>query len=380
LGAVADDAVAPLPPSERLPLVDVLRGVAILGVLASYTLWSLGTAPESEYTRADRGVDWLADLLIDGKFITLFAFMFGVGTSQQWRRFEAAGRHPLPLHFRRMTFLLAVGALHALLLRDGDILAPYALLGMALFIFRPFPSRALVASALLLLVLPYVLQLAFARAGWHAPPRPGPDAGNIGWLRYWYATNPFFSWPRVLGLMVLGVAADRVRLLPRMARDRGLAWRVFAIGLLVAVIARLVVELLTRQMGGIARTTVQDIVFFGAHHVAAWALAATYVGGFALLCQRPGWADRLFWLRAEGRMAFTNYVLQAGIAVPICLAFGLFDTVRPTFGLELALGIAVVQIAFSVWWLRRHPFGPLEWLWRVATYGRRPRPVLASTP
>jgi uncharacterized protein len=375
------DAAAPLAPSERLPLVDVLRGVAILGVLASYTLWSLGTAPEEQYTRLDRALDWLADLLIDGKFITLFAFMFGVGTSQQWRRFESAGRNPVPLHFRRMTFLLAVGAIHALLLRDGDILAPYALLGMGLFLFRQHSNRALVAAALFLLLLPYVLQLALARAGWHMPPRPGPDAGNIGWLRYWYVTNPLFSWPRVLGLMVLGVVADRVRLLARMAGDSRLASRVFAVSLVLAVIMRVLVEWLTREMGSIARTTVQDIVFFGAHHVAAWALAAAYAGGFALLCQRPGWADRLFWLRAEGRMAFTNYVLQAGIAVPICLAFGLFDTVRPTFGLELAAGIAVVQIAFSVWWLRRHPFGPLEWLWRLVTYGRVPgRPVLASTP
>lgn len=378
---MADDAVAPLPPSQRLPLVDVLRGVAILGVLASYTFWSLGTAPEEQYTRADHVIDWLGDLLVDGKFITLFAFMFGVGTSQQWRRFEAAGRNPLPLHVRRMTFLLSVGALHAVLLRDGDILAPYALLGLALFLFRPYSNRPLVAAGLALLVLPYVLQLAFAWTGWQLPPRPGPNAGNLGWLRYWYTTNPFFSWPRVLGLMVLGVVADRVRLLPRMAAERNLALRVFSISLVLAIMTRLVVEFLVRQTGSAARTTAQDIVFFGAHHLAAWALAAAYAGGFALLCQRPGWADRLFWLRAEGRMAFTNYVLQAGTVVPICLAFGLFDTVRPTLGLELAVGVGVAQIAFSVWWLRRHAFGPVEWLWRVATYGRLPaRAMLASTP
>jgi uncharacterized protein len=376
LGAVAEVA-APLPPSERLPLVDVLRGVAILGVLASYTLWSLGTAPEEQYTRLDRVIDWLGDLLIDGKFITLFAFMFGVGTSQQWRRFEAAGRNPLPLHFRRMAFLLAVGAIHAVLLRDGDILAPYALLGMMLFLFRPFGDRELVVAAVALLLLPYVLQLAFDRVGWHMPSRPGPDAGNLGYLRYWYTTNPFFSWPRVLGLMVLGVVADRSRLLPRMATDRTLARDVFVIGFAGAVVARLGVELMTRQMGAIARTARQDVVYFGAHHVAAWALAAAYAGGFALLCQRPRWPERLFWLRAEGRMAFTNYVLQAGLVVPICLAFGLFDTVRPTLGLALAAGVGAVQVAFSVWWLKRHPFGPLEWLWRTVTYGRRPQ-VLAS--
>ena len=78
-------------------------------------------------------------------------------------------------------------------------------------------------------------------------------------------------------------------------------------------------------------------------------------------------------------MAFTNYVLQAGIVVPICLAFSLFDRVRPTLGLALAVGVGAVQIAFSVWRLRRHPFGPMEWLWRRVTYGHAPgAPQLAS--
>ena len=375
---MANPGAAPLSPSERLPLVDVLRGVAILGVLASYTLWSLGSAPVEQWSRADYLIDTLGSVLIDGKFITLFAFLFGVGTSQQWRRFEAAGRNPRPLHVRRMTFLFAIGTVHAVLLRDGDILAPYALLGMALLVFRPSSYRALVLSALVLLVLPYVLQLGFDRWGWRMPPRPGPDAGNLGWLRYWYTTNPFFSWPRILGLMVLGVAADRARFIQRMAADHRLARRVFVAGLFSSIIATVFVTLLRAEMSRTPQPT--DVAYFGLIHLAAWSLAAAYVGAFALLCQRPGWPERLRWLRAEGRMAFTNYLLQAGLVVPVCLAFGLFDTVRPTMGVALALGAAAIQIPFSVWWLARHPFGPMEWLWRRVTYGRvAGAPALASS-
>jgi len=367
---VAD--AAPLPPAERLPLVDVLRGVAILGVLASYTLWSLGTAPEAEWSRLDRAIDWLGDLLVDGKFITLFAFMFGVGTSQQWRRIAASGRNPVPIYLRRIAFLFVAGLLHGALLRDGDILAPYAITGLLLLPVRSAPNRALIASACLLLLVPYVLEIGLEAAVVSMPSRPGPLAGNLAWMRYWYLTNPLFSWPRVLALMMLGVLADRTGTLSRLARDPAFAGRVFAAALAAAVVARIGVELLTSRLQGTPWTATHRVPIYAAHHVAAWLLATAYAGGFALLCQRPGWTDRLSWLRAEGRMAFTNYLLQAGLVVPICLAFDLFDTVRPTLGLALAVGVGAAQIAFSVWWLKRYPFGPMEWLWRRVTYGRAP--------
>jgi uncharacterized protein len=115
------------------------------------------------------------------------------------------------------------------------------------------------------------------------------------------------------------------------------------------------------------------------YYIAAWSLAAVYVALFALICQRPGWPERLRWLRAVGRMAFTNYLLQGLLVVAVCLVFGLFDAVSPTRGLQLAIGVMAIQIPFSVWWLDRFEYGPVEWLWRRVTYGsafaKRPRRV-----
>src|SRR5688500_10182224 len=107
--------------------------------------------------------------------------------------------------------------------------------------------------------------------------------------------------------------------------------------------------------------------------LSAWTLAAVYAAAFALLGHRPAWVPRLGWLGAVGRMAFTNYLLQAAIIVPVCLAFGLYDRVSPTLGLLLAAGVAALQIAFSIWWLRRFQYGPLEFVWRSVTYRSRPR-------
>src|SRR4051812_47991865 len=283
---------APLPPSERLPLLDVLRGVAILGVLTSYTLWNLGTAPEEQWSRLDRTIDWLGDVLVDGKFITLFAFMFGVGTSQQWRRITAGGRSPVPIYLRRIAFLLVAGLLHGALLRDGDILAPYAITGLFLLPFRAAPRRVLIASACILLLLPYVLEIGLEAARVSMPVRPGPVAGNPAWMRYWYLTNPPFSWPRVLALMVLGVLADRTGTLSRLAKDSAFARRVFATAFTGAVIARLGVELLQSRLqamplAAMPLAAMPRVPLYAAHHVAAWLLAAAYAAGFALLCQRP---------------------------------------------------------------------------------------------
>src|SRR5688572_20848298 len=101
--------LGPASSKERIDALDAMRGVAILGVLVAYTVWSLGSPPPTVWTSLDRAVARGMDLFVDGKFITMFAFLFGLGVAQQWRRWEAAGQDPVPLHLRRMGFLLAIG-------------------------------------------------------------------------------------------------------------------------------------------------------------------------------------------------------------------------------------------------------------------------------
>jgi uncharacterized protein len=359
-------AVGPLSPAERLPFLDAVRGLAILGVLLSFTLWNLGSPPPETWTATDRAIDLAAELLVDTKFISLFAFLFGAGTARQWRRFERAGSSPAGPHLRRMLFLLAVGLIHGALLRNGDILGPYALLGLLLLMARGQSAARLLTAAAVLLVLPLVVQLVLRGAGWTLPPRPGAGAGNLDWLWYWYQTNPLLSWPRILALMLLGVLADRARLLERLTADARFAWWVLTAGLVLAVSTRLFHTYM--MSGSSALTLSRSFTAQTVYHLSAWSLAAAYAAALALVCHAPTRAAQLGWLRAVGRTAFTNYLLQALLVVPLCLSLDLFDHVTPTLGLVLAAAVAAVQIPFSVWWLHRFPFGPVEWAWRTVTY------------
>ena len=368
---------APRPTSakERLHALDAIRGVAILGVLGAYTVWSLGNPPESAWSAADRVVARGMAVFVDDKFLSLFAFLFGLGVTQQWQRWAAAGAAAIPLHLRRMGFLLGIGLLHAVLLRNGDILVPYALLGIALLAFRRAPEWVVALAAVTFDIAPTLLSWAAPHLGIAWPERPSGVAGgflreNLAWLRHWYATLPLLGWPRILALMLAGMLAGRARLVDRLSADHGLTRKCLAVSLSIAVLARIALDQVADGDTPLGGGMLDSVLLEYLRRVGVWSLAATYGLAIIRLTGPDPAAPRLGPLRAVGRMAFTNYLLQALLVVPLCLAFGLFDRISPSRGLMLAIAIGVLQTAFSVRWLRRRAMGPFERLWRAATYGR----------
>jgi uncharacterized membrane protein YeiB len=187
-------------------------------------------------------------------------------------------------------------------------LAPYAILGVALLAARRQSAPRLVVAAILLALLPYAIKLGLDVAGWKLPHRPGAGGEsvsrfrywtqNFDWLRYWYLTNPLLSWPRILTVMLAGVLAQRAGVMARVAVDPRLARRFFAVALPIAVAARIALILLPGRWDPHHWTLARSIALSEVYYAASWSLAAVYVAAFALLCQRPGWADRLQWLRA----------------------------------------------------------------------------------
>jgi uncharacterized protein len=101
------------------------------------------------------------------------------------------------------------------------------------------------------------------------------------------------------------------------------------------------------------------------------ALSLFYITSLVLLTRDPVWHQRLLPLAAVGRMAITNYLLQTVICTTLMYGygFGLYGQVGPAIGIALTFVLYGLQIPWSLAWLQRFRFGPVEWLWRTLTYG-----------
>lgn len=382
-------------PSPRQPLIDALRGVALLGVfLVNLRFFSLDALldastqqalPSAALDQAIRtGMGWVVDL----KAITVFSLLFGMGFAMQMDARGAAGVAP---HLRRMAALALIGLLHATLLWWGDILLTYALVGLLLPLFRRLGDRALVATGLAVaLLLPpllspwlreWVMTMA-PRAQVYAAAVTGLSSGTL-W-QAWEQNLALGSWVRltnwallffVLGRFLLGYWAGRRGLLQRPEQHLpALRWLCAGGGALAVVF--LVLEAAApslKEAWPALRGGVPGYLLRVSYRVAPLALGIAFACGFALLYLHP-WAER--WLRVfvpAGRMALSNYLLQSAICVPLFAGFG--GGLGSTHGLWPILAVALIvfplQLWLSAWWLQRCYFGPVEWLWRSLSEGRR---------
>jgi uncharacterized protein len=364
----------PVKPGERIIALDVLRGFALFGVLLAFAIWNQGSPPEETYSRADYVLDRVLAALVDTKAYTLFATLFGLGFSIQLARAAERGLSIVPVYCRRLLALLLIGLLHALLLRNGDILVPYAVTGFLLLLFRRASNKTLAVCAMIGLLYPYLARSVWELTGIPFPQRPETEgmsyfASNFAWVRYWYSTS-IASWPASLPMFLFGLYLGRIRFFENIvARRRSLQLGLIA-GLSLGVLAYLGRELLLIKWSQATLSFEQRLtlgLLWSAH---AWGLASLYASSVLLLWQRRSWQRLLAPLAAVGRMALTNYLLQAVFIIPACIAFNLFDKVTPSLGLLLALPVWLIQLPLSRWWLNRFRFGPAEWAWRSLTYGR----------
>jgi uncharacterized protein len=370
------EANRPILPGERILALDVIRGFAMFGVLLAYCLWSLGTLPAEAYSPVDRTLETVLSFAVDNKFYTLLAFLFGLGFQLQLGRAGIEDGEIVRLYRRRLLVLAGIGLAHALLLRNGDILLPYALTGLLLIPFRRAADRTLVAAALLILLAEFALRLLWEPSGLPVPQRP-EAAGrpylveNFLWVRYWYL-SPQFTWPLNLTLFLFGFLAGRNNWLTQLAAAPRRLLTLLAVGLAAGAVLFPASTMLAAALNraGQAELIPFATLLFTLH---AWGMASAYAALILFALRGATGRAALAPLAAVGRMALTNYLMQAAVIVPLCLAFEWFDRFTPSRALLLVAIYFPLQAAFSLLWLRRFDFGPAEWFWRLLTYGRVPR-------
>ena len=270
---------------------------------------------------------------------------------------------------------MLIGIVHSLLLRNGDILVPYATVGFVLLLFRNASNHSLVGGAILGSALPFIARWLWVLSGVPYPARPetagmGHLVANFEWAKYSYATA-ITLWPEILPMFLAGLYAGRKRIVENINAHKKLLRRALIAGLVVGAgvfVGRLVAISMIEWPE--SPTHPVRVLLRFSWNVHAWGFATFYGASMLLLLRRPSIRKISAPLAAVGRMSLTNYLLQSMIIVPICIAFGLYDRVTPSFGLLLAGVVALVQIPASVLWLRHFRFGPAEWLWRSISYKR----------
>ncbi|HET9431823.1 MAG TPA: hypothetical protein VFO70_11640, partial [Chitinophagaceae bacterium] len=204
---------APVQPNQRIQYLDVIRGFAITGVLIAYVSWNLGNAPSATYTLFDTILDQAGYFLIDSKCYTLLACLFTVGFVLHMNKTGDKARS-LYIFRRRLLGLLIIGLLHALLLRNGDILSPYAILTFLVTFFYNSSTRTILVAMIITFLLQTLLPQTWQGLGLSFPQRPITADGNywvenFAWVKYWYATSIFF-WEGTLLLLFGGLLLGRV--------------------------------------------------------------------------------------------------------------------------------------------------------------------------
>ena len=372
----------PVRESRRITSLDLIRGVALLGILLMNVVafkfempGYLNLSAAGSESVLDWAVGIFGEIFVDQKFMGLFSLLFGAGMILFVDRAASRGRRALGLYLWRNALLLGIGALHAVLW-SGDILMVYAVSSVFLIFARKLSNRVLIAVgiAVFLLSVPLTLlaQLYAESSGvplegiWD-PGETSPENEDLAGL------SLLAYFPRAVGMMLLGAGLFRTGFLNGdwpARRYRAVAAIGLPIGLGLATLGVVVTAM--ADYGS-------DVAFVGQIPNTLGTIPASlaYLSLIVLWNERRDSAlkERL---RAVGRLALTNYLTQSVLGVLVLTyLLGDFEIVNRAAILVFVAAVWALQLWWSQAWLDRFLYGPAEWIWRCATY-RKLQPLRRS--
>lgn len=414
--------IGPVARGERIEALDVLRGVAVCGILLM-NIPIMGLVQQGPTFPAAPNADWIAfsiqNLVFEGSMRGLFTLLFGAGMLIMLRQVQGeADPKATQAYFTRCFALMLLGFVNfAIFLWPGEILFNYGVVGLALFLFRKADQRVLWTAAAAMLALATILlatpsieraekltqaaeavqlkkegktlteeqtKLIEYRKEAFAERTPKPEEiakerearttfpAVWAWsIKEWGFYNlgkfavPFFC--ESLGAMLIGLALFRSGVLTG-TRPLGFYAALAAGGYGIGMAIRGLTLALQWRVG-FYPDPLAGLIWNWGYEFARIPLTLGALGLVMLLLK----SGLLNWitggLTAIGRLALTNYLGQSVITSILFYGFGLFDR----FGFAQLMGIAALiwlaQGVFSLLWLRRFEMGPFEWLLRNLTYG-----------
>lgn len=388
------EAINPIEEKKRLVHVDILRGIAILGIflvnmssfhmpilyIDGYDVWTTGS---------DRLLYMVSDIFAQTSFYPLFAFLFGFGAIILYERSAEKGMSFPVLFSRRMLFLLFIGCIHAFFIWHGDILITYAVLGFVFLLFYKVKGKTLLIVGSLLYMIPVMIlsllmvfmslffseELATEATASYELVEQSQDVYQHGSfievtkqrMQDWYYVNNtvglvmylFFIFP----FFLLGASFAKLRWL----HEPSLHKRKLIVIAIVCFVVGLAIKWLPYVTVYHTGTTfIQD-------ELGGPLLTFAYITGITLLVQKDSLRRLLHPLSYIGKMSMSNYLFQSIVCTLLFYSygFGLYGQVSYTTSFILIFVIYGLQSLASYIWLKHYRFGPMEYVWRWFTYSKR---------
>ena len=399
-------SLSPTKLNERIQSLDIIRGIAILGILImNIQSFSMpGSAYSNPLAFGDlNGINkwvWIVShVFADMKFMNIFSILFGAGIILVTSKSEIKTGKSASLHYKRTFWLLILGLFHAHLIWYGDILFTYALCALILFPLRKIkPSIQLLLGLIIFTVHSIMYGFFGATIGeWPADLLTemaqswAPNLERINFeigmitgtlsqqIQYnsavatYLETNFFLSlygfW-RVSGLMLIGMALYKLGFFTSKKLNAyyyRLIFILFPLGFTLIIIG--VIKNFSADWNWeYSRFLGSQFNYWGSLF-----LCIVYISIFMIIINSNILKSLKVRLAAVGRMALTNYISQSLICTILFfgIGFGLFGQVDRWIQVIIVLLIWILQLTWSKPWLEKFRFGPLEWLWRSFTYGKK---------
>jgi uncharacterized protein len=400
---------SPLKKSDRIELIDALRGFALFGILMvnmhlmyePMTQIILGAKPDASVIHII--AESFIKFFFEGKFYVIFSLLFGFGFFIILNKSKDNINSVLSIFRRRLFFLFLFGLVHISLLWAGDILLFYSLFGFVLILFRKSSDKKIIKWAVALALIPTILISLLTLAVTLGSQIPEVKAemdvqfqGSAAAMKELvekatqvYSTGSFREivsmrieeyltllvgslmsfYPVVLAMFLVGFLVARRGIITNYMNHLHLFRKIFWWGLGVGVLTSFLYTVSYRY----AVLMIPDgwsLLASSMHTFGGISLGLCYIAGITILFIKGKSGLWIKYFVPIGRMALTNYLLQSIITALLFHSYGfaLFGKVEVWQGIVLTVIIFVLQILFSRWWLNRFQFGPFEWLWRSLTY------------
>ncbi|WP_291150969.1 DUF418 domain-containing protein [Flavobacterium sp. UBA7680] len=372
----------PVEQGKRTAILDILRGWALLGVaIGNYSGYiRIGIPHETKNNLVSDILSYFDEYFLAGKSWTLLTVLFGYGFGILINNVAAKGKNPVTFFTWRMLLLFGLAFIDSSFW-FGDILKDYAFLGLILLLFHKSSAKTLgYISAVLILAVPFIMAyikgLNIERISIITNPEYLKLYHSGNWLEF-FKFNLLANFYQqiiapgyaivahtvMLACMLFGAMLQKLDFFNRLKEMKKLLIYVLISSLFIAVILGVVFYF----------TTENKAEFLNFFHPYFWFIISTMifiVSGIILLYDSKKLKTIFDYFSAGGKMTLTNYITQniLGAFIFSGIGFGIADTMPYWFYFSLAVFVFIIQLFISKWWLSKYNYGPIEWLWRSASY------------